>query len=79
MNVSGPYRNSAWSRGIDKVGNMLFLRFLDIDMSDEVWDHSSFSKYLSQVTSHEVGELLFAEMVSLAKESDLFSNCQKCA
>jgi len=53
---------------------MLFLWFLDMDMTDKAWDHSSFSTYLSQAVEHEVGKLFFEEVVLLAREKDLLSD-----
>lgn len=54
--------------------NMLFLWFLDMDMTDKAWDHSSFSTYLSQAVEHEVGKTFFEEVVLLAKDNNLLSD-----
>ena len=54
--------------------HMLFLWFLDMDMTDKPWDHSSFSKYLSQAVEHEVGQTFFEEVVLLAKDKHLLSD-----
>ncbi len=54
--------------------NMLYLWFLDMDMTDKAWDHSSFSKDLSRAVEHEVGKLFFEEVVLLAKDEGLISD-----
>lgn len=54
--------------------NMLFMWFLDMDMTDQAWDHSSFSTYLSQAVEHEAGKMFFEEVVLLAKDKNLLSD-----
>lgn len=53
--------------------NMLFLWFLDMDMTDEAWDASTFSKNQERLLQHDVGQHFFAEIVDFARESGLAS------
>jgi len=53
---------------------VLFLWFLDMDMSDEAWDHSSFSKYLAKAVEHEIGKRFFEEVVLMLREENLVSD-----
>lgn len=53
---------------------ILFLWFLDMDLEDEAWDHSSFSTYLTKAVEHEVGKSFFEEVVLMLREADLVSD-----
>ena len=53
--------------------NMLFLWFLDMDMTDEVWDASTFSKNQERLLRHAVAKDFFAEIVDFARERGLAS------
>ncbi|MBS2028340.1 MAG: IS5 family transposase [Deltaproteobacteria bacterium] len=54
--------------------NLLYRWFLDMDMVEPVFDHSTFSANRERLLAHEVANLFFAEVVQLAKEKRLLSN-----
>lgn len=53
--------------------NLLFRWFLDMNMSEEAWDHSVFSKNQQRLLEQEVAKLFFEEVVLLARENGLIS------
>ena len=53
---------------------ILFLWFLDMDLDDAAWDHSSFSKYLAKAVEHEIGKSFFEEIVLMLREENLVSD-----
>ena len=48
--------------------NFLFRWFLDLNMTDPVWDHSTFSKNQERLLAHRTADLFFATVVGLAQE-----------
>lgn len=48
--------------------NLLFRWFLDLNLMDEVWDHSTFSKNQERILAHNAAELFFARVVAMARE-----------
>ncbi len=54
--------------------NMLFRWFLDMDMAEEVFDHSTFSINRARLIEHEVAAEFFREVVRLARERRLMSD-----
>jgi transposase len=46
--------------------NLLFRRFLDFNLTDPVWDNSTFSKNRHRLLKHRAAELFFARVVALA-------------
>ena len=48
--------------------NLLFRWFLDFNLLDPVWDHSTFSKNQDRLLAHRTAELFFARVVGLAQE-----------
>lgn len=48
--------------------NLLFRWFLDFNLLDPVWDHSTFSKNQDRRLAHQAAELFFAGVVGLARE-----------
>jgi transposase len=53
--------------------NMLFRWFLDMNMTDVPFDHSSFSKNRERLLKHEVGARFLQAVVEQAREADLLS------
>jgi len=53
--------------------NLLFRRFVRFAIEDAVWDDSVFSKTRDWLLEHEVIEVLFSEVVSLADKQGLLS------
>ena len=53
--------------------NLLFRWFLDMNMDEASFDHSSFSKNRRRLIEHEVAEKFFAEIVNEAKRLGLMS------
>ena len=47
--------------------NFLFRWFLDLNMTDPVWDHSVFSKNQERLLAHRTADLFFATVVALAQ------------
>jgi transposase len=54
--------------------NMLFRWFLDMDMSEEAFDHSTFSKNRERLMEHEVAEEFFRQVVAQAQNARLMSS-----
>jgi len=48
--------------------NLLFRWFLDLNMTDPIWDHSTFSKNQERLLQHRTADLFFACVVGLAQE-----------
>ncbi len=49
--------------------NFLFRWFLDFNLMDPVWDHSTFSKNQDRLLAHQAAELSFARVVAMAREN----------
>jgi transposase len=54
--------------------NFLFRWFLDLNMTDPVWDHSVFSKNQERLLRHHTADLFFATVVGLAQEQGWVSD-----
>jgi transposase len=54
--------------------NMLYRWFLDLNLSDEPFDHSTFSKNRERLMDHEVSRLFFERVVEQATKSRLMSS-----
>ena len=48
--------------------NLLFRWFLDLNLTDPIWDHSTFSKNQTRLLEHRTADLFFARVVALAHE-----------
>src|SRR5262245_60799790 len=48
--------------------NLLFRWFLDLNMTDPIWDNSTFTKNQERLLRHQTAELFFARIVELARE-----------
>ena len=48
--------------------NLLYRWFLDMDLSEPVFDNSTFSKNQERLMEHEVAKLFFGQVVKLARE-----------
>jgi len=48
--------------------NLLFRWFLDLNMTDPVWDNSTFSKNQARLLKHRVADVFFAAVVGLARD-----------
>jgi transposase len=53
--------------------NMLFRWFLDMDMTEAPFDHSTFSKNRERLMQHEVAQEFFRQMVAQARDERLMS------
>jgi transposase len=53
--------------------NLLFRWFLDMEMTEAVWDRSSFSHNRERLLQHDVARELFGQVVEQAREQDLVS------
>ena len=53
--------------------NMLFRWFLDLNMNESVFNHSTFSKNRDRLLEHEVAHEFFSEVVRQAKKNRLMS------
>jgi IS5 family transposase len=53
--------------------DLLFKWFLDLNIADEAFDHSTFSKNRQRLLKHEVAEQFFTEVVTEAKRRRLLS------
>jgi len=53
--------------------NLLYRWFLDMDLSEESFDHSSFTTNRARLLEHEVAQKFFQEIVVIARKSHLFS------
>lgn len=47
--------------------NLLFRWFLDLNMTDPIWDNSTFSKNQQRLLQHRTAELFFSSVVELAR------------
>ena len=54
--------------------NMLFRWFLDMDMTEEVFDRSTFTKNRERMLAHEVTARFFNEVVKQARSANLMSS-----
>jgi Transposase domain (DUF772) len=54
--------------------NLLYRWFLDMDLSEPVFENSTFSKNQQRLMEHEVAKLFFAQVVQLAREHGWVSN-----
>jgi transposase len=54
--------------------NLLFRWFLDMDMVEEAFDHSTFSKNRSRLMQHDVAKLFFGQVVEQAQRARLMSS-----
>jgi transposase len=54
--------------------NLLFRWFLDMDMVEESFDHSTFSRNRQRLLEHEVAAKFLAEVVSAARSAQLMSD-----
>jgi transposase len=55
--------------------NMLFRWFMDLNMDDEVWNATTFSKNRDRLLQGEIAEEFFAAVLELARTKELY----KCA
>ena len=51
-----------------EYNNLLFRWFLDLNLTDPVWDNSTFTKNQGLLLGHQTAELFFARIVGLARE-----------
>lgn len=54
--------------------NLLYRWFLDMDLSEPVFDNSTFSKNQQRLMQHEVASLFFSQVVKLAREQGWVSD-----
>lgn len=54
--------------------NLLYRWFLDMDLSEPVFDNSTFSKNQQRLMQHEVARRFFEQVVELAREQDWVSD-----
>src|SRR5712691_8602270 len=54
--------------------NMLFRWFLDMDLEERSFDHSTFSKNRARLIEHEIAKGFFAGVVNQAKAKQLLSD-----
>src|SRR5579863_1543579 len=54
--------------------NLLYRWFLDMDLSEAVFDNSTFSKNQERLMEHEVAKLFFEQVVKLAREQGWVSD-----
>jgi transposase len=54
--------------------NLLFRWFLDLNMTDVIWDNSTFSKNQERLLQHKVAELFFGCVVELAHQQGWISD-----
>jgi len=54
--------------------NLLYRWFLDMDLSEAVFDNSSFSKNQHRLMQHEVAKIFFEQVVELAREQGWVSD-----
>jgi transposase len=54
--------------------DLLFKWFLDLNIADAAFDHSTFSKNRERLLTHQVAERFFAEVVGEARQRDLLSD-----
>ena len=54
--------------------NLLFRWFLDLNMTDPIWDNSTFSKNQQRLLQHRTADLFFASVVELARSQGWVSD-----
>jgi transposase len=54
--------------------NLLFRWFLDLNLTDAVWDHSTFTSNQERLLAHRVAEEFFGEIADLARERGWLSD-----
>lgn len=54
--------------------NLLFRWFLDLNLTDAVWDHSSFTTNQARLLAHRVAQEFFGEIAGLARERGWLSD-----
>ena len=54
--------------------NLLFRWFLDLNLTDAIWDHSTFSANQQRLLEHETAQLFFATIAELAREKGWMSD-----
>jgi transposase len=54
--------------------NLLFRWFLDLNLTDAVWDHSSFSTNQERLITHAAAQEFFGEIAALARERGWLSD-----
>ncbi len=54
--------------------NMLFRWFVGLDIDDEVWDATTFTKNRERMLSSAIAHEFFAEVVEMARQKDLLSS-----
>lgn len=54
--------------------NLLFRWVLDMDMVEEPFDHSTFSKNRARLMQHDVAKLFFGQVVAQAQDARLMSS-----
>lgn len=54
--------------------NLLYRWFLDMDLAEEVFDNSTFSKNQQRLMQHEVAKIFFGQVVALAREQGWVSD-----
>ena len=68
------YRNVSEHQFCERLRyDLLFKRFLDLNISDEPFDASSFSKNRERLLAADAAHAFFAEVVAEAKRRRLFS------
>jgi len=60
---------------VEQLGyNLLYRWFLDMDLSEAVFDNSTFSKNQQRLMEHETARVFFAQVVALAREKGWVSD-----
>jgi transposase len=54
--------------------NLLFRWFLDLNLTDAIWDNSSFTTNQERLLKHDVAKMFFAQIVALAQEKGWMSD-----
>ena len=54
--------------------NLLFRWFLDLNLTDAIWDNSSFTTNQERLLKHDVAKMFFAQIVELAREKGWMSD-----
>lgn len=54
--------------------NLLFRWFLDLNLTDAIWDNSTFTVNQERLLEHEVAKIFFAQIVELAREKGWMSD-----
>ena len=53
--------------------NMMFRWFVGLNLDDDIWDHSTFTKNRDRLLEGEIAQCFFKEVLALAKKQDLVS------